>query len=165
MATANQKNAMGTPRAPILALDLGEKRVGVAVSDALSIAIKRLEALPRTNWKKLLCDVGDLVRRFDAQTVVIGLPLNLNGSRGNAALQVQGVALKFARSLEVPVYLQDERLTSVEAEANLRAERRKVHQVSGLVDSEAAAVILRDFLVSDQKRILVSPAEQTSGEN
>ena len=77
METADSENAI---RAPVVALDLGEKRVGVAVSDALSISITRLEALPRTNWKQMLRDVDDLILRFDAQTVVIGLPLRLNGS-------------------------------------------------------------------------------------
>jgi putative Holliday junction resolvase len=142
-------------RAPIVAIDLGEKRVGIAVSDALSISITRLAALPRTNWKQLLRDVDNLIQRFDAQTVVIGLPLQLNGSCGDAALEVRGVAQKFARSLKVPVYLQDERLSSVEAEQNLRAEGHKRDQLRELVDSEAAAVILRDFLVQDE-RILVS---------
>jgi putative Holliday junction resolvase len=113
MKRINQKNAI---RSPIVALDLGEKRVGIAVSDALSISITRLAALPRTNWKQLLRDVDNLIQRFDAQTVVIGLPLRLNGSAGDAALEVQRVAQNFARSLRVPVYLQDERLSSVEAE-------------------------------------------------
>lgn len=142
-------------RAPIVALDLGQKRVGVAVSDALSISITRLAALPRTNWKQLLRDVDNLIHRFDAQTVVIGLPLRLNGSYGDAALEVRRVAQKFARSLKVPVYLQDERLSSVEAEQNLRGDGKKRDQLQELIDSEAAAVILRDFLVQDQERIVV----------
>ena len=142
-------------RAPIMAIDLGEKRVGIAVTDALSISITRLEALPRTNWKQLLRDVDNLIQRFDAQTVVIGLPLRLNGSSGDAAVEVQRVAQKFARSLKVPVYLQDERLSSMEAEQNLRLEGHGEVQVSALVDSEAAAVILRDFLGDDQERIVV----------
>jgi len=142
-------------RAPIVAIDLGEKRVGIAVTDALSISITRLEALPRTNWKQLLRDVDNLIQRFDAQTVVIGLPLRLNGSSGDAAVEVQRVAQKFARSLKIPVYLQDERLSSMEAEQNLRLEGHGEVQVSALVDSEAAAVILRDFLEDDQERIVV----------
>ena len=161
MGISDQNNATGVPKAPILALDLGEKRVGVAVSDALSISINRLAALRRTNWKQMLRDVADLLRRFDAQTVVIGLPLRLNGSTGDAALQIRALALKFAQSLSVPVYLQDERLSSVEAEENLRTERHRPDRVGTLVDSEAAAVILRDFLVSDQERFLVAPPEQT----
>jgi putative Holliday junction resolvase len=161
METTDQKSATLVPRAPIVALDLGAKRIGVAVSDALSISITRLEALPRTNWKQMLRNVVELVRHFDAQTVVIGLPLRLNGSTGDAALEVRSTALKFARSLNVPVYLQDESLSSVEAEQNLRAEGYKADRVSALVDSEAAAVILRDFLVSTQERVPVAPAEQT----
>jgi putative Holliday junction resolvase len=147
--------------APILALDLGEKRVGVAVSDDLSISITRLQALPRTSWKQMLRDVADLVLRFDAQTVVIGLPLGLNGSIGNAALEAHRMADKFARSLSVPIYLQDERLSSVEAEQNLRADGHRRDRISALVDSEAAAIILRDFLEGGQKRIPVSSVEQT----
>jgi putative Holliday junction resolvase len=164
MKTSDQDNVSNTPRAPIIALDLGEKRVGVAVSDELSITITRLKVLPRGSWKQLLHEVDDLVRRFDAQTVVIGLPLRLNGSSGDAAISVRALALKFARSLKVPVYLQDERLSSVAAEENLRADGYSREEVSALVDSEAAAVILRDFLVSDQQgqeRLLVSPLEQT----
>jgi putative Holliday junction resolvase len=159
MKPTDRKSMTFVPRAPIVALDLGAKRIGVAVSDALSISITRLDALPRTNWKQTLRNVDELVRRFDAQTVVIGLPLRLNGSTGDAALEVRSTALKFARSLSVPVYLQDERLSSIEAEQNLRAEGRKADRISALVDSEAAAVILRDFLVSSQDRVLVSPAE------
>jgi putative pre-16S rRNA nuclease len=141
--------------APVVALDLGEKRVGIAVSDALSISITRLDALARTNWKQLLRNVEDLVLRFDAQTVVIGLPLSLNGSSGNAAIETRQVAGKFAQSLTVPVYLQDERLSSVQAEQNLRAEGFKGDELSSRLDSEAAAIILRDFLDSSQERILV----------
>lgn len=141
---------------PVVALDLGEKRVGVAISDKLLISITRLGALPRTNWKQLLRDVDDLIRHYDAQTLVIGLPLKMNGSDGNAATEARRVALKFARSLNVPVYLQDERLSSVEAEQNLRREGFKREQVSAQVDSEAAAVILGDFLETGQSRTLVT---------
>lgn len=162
MKTAQQENATSVPRAPVLAIDLGEKRVGVAISDALSISITRLRALRRTSWKQMLRSVGELVQRFDAQTVVIGLPLRLNGSTGDAATDVRATAMKFARSLSVPVYLQDERLSSVEAEQNLRQDGHRANEISDLVDSEAAAVILRDFLVSEQERIPVLPPQQTS---
>lgn len=148
-------------RAPILALDLGEKRVGIAISDELSISITRLAALPRTNWKQMIRDVADLVRRFDAQTVVIGLPLRLNGSAGDSALEASRVAQKFAQSLRLPVYLQDERLSSDEAEQNLRLAGHGRDKIYRFVDSEAAAVILRDFLEGSQERILVTPSEQT----
>ncbi len=150
-------DAEETISAPVLALDLGSKRVGAAVSDELSIAIKRLDGIPRSNWKQLLRDVENLVRRFDAQTLVIGLPLQLNGSSGDAAEQVRQTAQKFALSLTVPIYLQDERLTSVEAEENLRLAGIRPGDIGSLVDSEAASLILRDFLASNQARIRVLP--------
>ena len=140
---------------PVLALDLGEKRVGAAISDQRLITIKRLEPLKRSNWKKLLQDVLHLLERFDAQTIVLGLPLKMDGSEGDAAENVRRLALNLARSVEQPVYLQDERLTSVEAMENLKAEGRKADEIPALIDGEAAALILRDFLDDSQKRVLV----------
>ena len=153
----NSNDVPDSIRAPVLALDIGTKRVGVAVSDSLSISINRLDAIQRTNWKQLLRDVEKLALRFDAKTLVIGLPLKLNGSLGDAALATRETALRFARSLKLPVYLQDERLSSVEAEQNLRDAGVPREELGNRVDSEAAALILRDFLASDQERLLVSP--------
>jgi putative Holliday junction resolvase len=153
-----ENNVKSDVQAPILALDLGAKRNGAAVSDALAISIRRLEPFLQTNWKQTLRHVETLIREFDAQTVVIGLPLRLNGSEGDAATKIRSTAEKFARSLPVPVYLQDERLTSAEAEERLRAEGRSAKEVSDLVDSEAALLILRDFLVPGQKRVRVQSA-------
>lgn len=149
-------SAADTFQSPVIALDLGSKRVGVAISDKLSISITRLEVLPRTNWKQLLRDVAGLIRHYDAQTVVIGLPLNLNGSDGDAAIEARRLAVNFARSLNVPVYLQDECLTSVEAEQNLRLQGYKGEEIPAHVDSEAAAVILGDFLGSNEARTKIT---------
>lgn len=140
---------------PILSLDLGSKRVGAAVSDPTLIAITRIGAMVRSNWKQLLLDVHDLIRRFDAKTLVIGFPLNLDGTEGEAANAARDVALKFARSLDLPVYLQDERLSSREAEERLRADGYQPKEIQALIDSESATVILRDFLVGGQHRTLI----------
>jgi putative Holliday junction resolvase len=145
---------------PILALDPGEKLVGTAVSDEKLITIKRLPPLKRSNWKKLLQDVRALIERFDVRTVVIGLPLSLDGTAGEAAGRVQRIAQNLARSVSLPVYLQDERLTSLEAMENLKAEGKRHEEIPALIDGEAAALILRDFLRTDQDRILV----QTTGD-
>jgi putative Holliday junction resolvase len=131
----------------LLALDLGEKRVGVAVSDELWITVRPLPPLRRTNWKELLRAVADLVRRFDAQGIVIGLPLNLNGDEGQAAEDAKQSARNFELSLKIPVYLQDERLTSREAEESLREAGFSGNEIREHVDSHAAAIILRDFIV------------------
>jgi putative holliday junction resolvase len=143
-------------RSRVLAVDLGTKRIGLAISDAMAISIKRLEALPRTNWKQLVRDLANVVQQFDAQTVVIGLPLRLDGSQGDAAVEVHRMAENLARSLTVPVYLQDERLTSAEAEQDLRQAGHSQDRISSLVDSEAAAIILRDFLAADSSRLRLS---------
>jgi putative Holliday junction resolvase len=120
--------------APIIALDLGQKRVGVAVSDALAISIRRLESIKRSSWKRLL----------------------------EAAVEVERIAEKLARSLKKPVFLQDERLTSVEAQENLKREGLKQAQLLSLVDSESAAIILRDFLAGGQQRQVVDYSEKES---
>jgi len=137
-------------RGPVLALDLGKKRVGVALSDELLISIRRLPPIARSNWKKLLADVAALIQRFDAQTVVIGLPLNLDGSQGPAASAAEEIARKFSLSLTVPVFLQDERLSSVEANERLRREGLDTEEIKRAIDSEAAVVVLRDFLAITQ---------------
>jgi putative Holliday junction resolvase len=130
----------------LLALDLGEKRVGVAISDELRITVRPLPSLRRTNWKELLRAVIVLVQRFDAQGIVIGLPLNLNGDEGQAAEDARQSARNFELSLEIPIYLQDERLTSREAEESLRAAGCSDNEVREQVDSQAAMIILRDFI-------------------
>ena len=147
---------------PILALDLGQKLVGAAISDERLITTKRLPALKRSSWKKLLQDVRQLIERFDAQTIVVGLPLRLDGTDGDAAKDVRHLAANLAKSVAQPVYLQDERLTSFEATANLKAAGVKPGDIPALVDGEAAAMILRDFLQTDQERIRV-PSETTEG--
>src|SRR2546423_7678519 len=144
---------------PILALDLGQKLIGVAVSDDRLVTTKRLPPLHRSNWKKLLQDLRNLVERFDAQTIVIGLPLRLDGTAGDAAKDVQRLAGNLAKSIALPVYLQDERLTSRGAAENLRAEGVKPGDIPKLIDGEAAAMILRDFLAGGQTRIRVRPSD------
>ena len=130
----------------VLALDLGDKLVGAAVSDDQRITIKRLAPLQRSNWKRLLSEVEKLIERFDAQSLVIGLPLRLDGTIGSAAEEATRLARNFAKSLKLPVYLQDERLTSFDARLGLLNEGHNETEISARVDGEAAAIILRDFL-------------------
>ena len=142
---------------PVLALDLGEKLVGAAISDERLVTTKRLQPLKRSNWKKLLQDVRHLVEHFDARMIVVGLPLRLDGTDGDAAKNARRVAANLAKSIDLPVYLQDERLTSLEAMDNLKAEGVKPDEIPDLVDGEAAVIILRDFLDDTQERIRVNP--------
>ena len=149
---------------PILALDLGQKLVGVAVSDERLVTTKRLPPLQRSNWKKLLQDLRRLVERFDAQTIVVGLPLRLDGTTGDAAKEARRLSANLAKSIDLPVYLQDERLTSRAAMENLKAEGVKPDDIPKLIDGEAAAMILRDFLETNQTRIRVNPTDTETRE-
>jgi len=151
--TTAQSNAVG----PILALDLGEKLVGAAISDERLVTTKRLAPLKRSNWKKLLQDIRHLVEHFDARIIVVGLPLRLDGTDGDAAKNARRIAANLAKSIDLPIYLQDERLTSLAAMDNLKAEGLKPDEIPALIDGEAAATILRDFLNDQQERIRVRP--------
>jgi putative Holliday junction resolvase len=156
----NQHQALSNPAGPVLALDLGAKLVGAAVSDDRLVSIKRLDPLKRSNWKRLLQDIVTLIQRYDAQTVVIGLPLRLDGTAGDAAEKARQVAANLARSIVQPVYLQDERLTSFEAMGNLKDEGHTSGEIKALIDGEAAAMILRDFIQTDQDRMPVTPSSR-----
>jgi len=133
-------------RGRVLALDLGLKRVGVAISDELRPSVRPLPAIARTSWKQLLRTLAQLCEQFDVQSVVIGLPLRLDGTEGDAAAEARRIARNLGLSLSLDVQMQDERLTSKEAEQRLRAQGFDERQVKERVDSEAAALILSDFL-------------------
>jgi putative Holliday junction resolvase len=130
----------------LVALDLGTRRVGVAVSDELRITANTLPFIERRSWKDLLQRVASVIEAYDARGLVIGLPLALDGSESNAAQEAQRLAENFRRSLNVPVYLQDERLTSFEAGREMRAAGAKNEEIAARIDGEAAAIILRDFM-------------------
>ena len=98
-----------------------------------------------------------MVQRFDAQIIVVGLPLRLDGTDGDAAKNARRVAANLAKSIDLPIYLQDERLTSLEAMENLKAEGFNSDEIPALIDGEAAATILRDFLDTKQERIRINP--------
>lgn len=144
--------AQAPPAGRILALDLGTKRVGVAVSDELHITVRPLPHIRRTNWKQLLRDIAQLCESFDVQTVVLGLPLRLDGSEGDAAREARRIARNLRLSLKLPVQMQDERLTSHAAEERLRASKLDAGEIKRRVDGEAAAIILRDFISSSEAR-------------
>ena len=130
----------------IVALDLGKKRVGVAVSDELQIAVRGVRVITREPNERLLAAVQKLIGEFDACALVIGLPLNFDGSESAGAIEARQIAGFLQNNLTVPVYLQDERLTSREAEEILREQGYDWREIKQRVDMEAAAVILRDFL-------------------
>jgi putative Holliday junction resolvase len=130
----------------IIALDPGTKRVGVAVSDELQLLARPLANIPRQSWKKLLTKISALIAEYDAVALVLGLPYNFDGSESEMSAEARKLHRNFSLSLEIPVFLQDERATSYEARGKLWKEGADFKELRDRVDSEAAAIILGDFL-------------------
>lgn len=130
----------------ILAIDPGTKRCGVAVCDEMRITTRPLDVIERKSWKKLLLHIKDLINEFDAKALVIGLPLKTDGTESEMSTEARRLARNFSLSLEIPVFLQDERVTSYEAKSRLWEQGKTLKETRKLVDSEAAAIILSDFL-------------------
>lgn len=148
--TANSKALTEVSRVPscgrILALDPGTKRIGIAVSDELRITTRPLPVIQRESWKKLLQTVKQTIAELDARALVVGLPLESDGSESEMSILAREMAGKFGLSLDIPVFLQDERVTSYEAKGRLWKQGYDLGVTRQLVDSEAAAIILGDFL-------------------
>ncbi len=130
----------------IVALDLGTKRIGVAVCDEFQLTTRPLKTIERTGWKKLLLQIKQILADFDAVTLVLGLPLSTDGSESAMSLEARRIARNFALSLDIPVILQDERVTSYEAKGRLWKQGISGKELKKRVDNEAAAIILHDFI-------------------
>ena len=130
----------------LLGIDFGERRIGVAVSDELGVAARPLPVIERTSRAQDVARIGEIASHRKAHMIVIGLPLNMDGSAGPAARRAQRFAGLLRRELGMQVDVWDERLTTAEAERALiaagerRARRREVR------DGVAAALILQSYL-------------------
>ena len=130
----------------VLGLDVGERRIGIAISDALRLTAQRLTVLERTKLPQDLEALAALVQAHDARVIVVGLPLTMRGTRGPQAQRVEAFAKALGARVERPIELVDERLTTVEGERALLAmdtSRRKRKEVIDLV---AAQLILQQYL-------------------
>lgn len=130
----------------IIALDPGTKRIGVAVCDELQITVRPLLTLKRVGWKKLLLQIKAILAEYDARALVLGLPYNFDGSESKMSEEARRMARNFSLSLEIPVFLQDERATSYAARGELWKRGISGKEIKEKIDGEAAAYILSDFL-------------------
>lgn len=131
----------------LVALDLGAKRTGVAVCDELRLSVRPLAALGASQGRDFGASLSALIELYRPQALIVGLPLRMDGSDGDAARRVRHLARKLELTLGLPVFLQDERLTTVEAAEILRSRGcRNDRQRRNSIDSEAAALVLRDFI-------------------
>jgi putative Holliday junction resolvase len=130
----------------LLALDVGDRRIGVAVSDELGVTAQGVTTLHRRSRAADLAEIARLVEAWEAEAIVVGLPLTLDGTVGPRTQTVQGFIKRLESVVAVPILTWDERFSTVAAERVLidadlsRAKRRQV------VDKTAAVVILQHFL-------------------
>ena len=131
-----------------LGLDVGRKRLGVAGCDGMGLIATGLTTIERTSFKEDVAKLQQIVKEREVEVLVVGLPYSLDGTIGFQAKQVQKFARRISQALQLPVEYVDERLTSVEAEAQLKAQKRFSSYNKGLIDRQAAAIILQQWLDS-----------------
>jgi putative Holliday junction resolvase len=139
---------MESPKSRILALDLGKKRIGLAISDPLGVTAQGLPNLDRTNKR---ADLAELVRQVQERNVgliLIGNPLNMSGVEGRQSEWVREFADELAQRAGRPVRLWDERLTTVEASRVLRASGVSIAKRARAVDRLSAVILLQSYLDS-----------------
>lgn len=130
----------------VVGLDVGERRIGIAVSDPLGITAQPLETIMRDEGAN--DRIAAIVRDVGAERVVVGLPLLLDGSEGKQAALVREFAGALEGSLGIPVEFADERLTTRQAAGALKGEKLKPDEKKKAHDRVAAALILRGYLES-----------------
>ncbi len=130
----------------VLGLDIGSRRIGVAGCDRTGIIATGLTTIDNKSFAYVTKQLEQIIRQREATLLVVGLPYTLNGDLGAQARRVQKFTRRLTKALGVPVTYVDERLTSVEAEQQLRAERRLTPKDKGLIDRRAAAIILQQWL-------------------
>ncbi len=131
----------------VLALDIGDRRIGIAVSDPTGLIARPLRVLERRSKKEDFAVLASLVSEYGVERVIVGRPLTLRGEVGPQARRVEAYARALAEALPVPVELWDERYTTVAAQEILETVRRPGRRrPRGDVDAVAAAVLLQGFL-------------------
>tara|TARA_Y100000590_G_scaffold70495_3_gene77098 strand:- start:51 stop:464 length:414 start_codon:yes stop_codon:yes gene_type:complete len=130
-----------------LGVDLGEKRIGIAVSDSNGKVATPLQVIIRSkSIKQDHKKICDLVDEWEADIVVVGMPYSLNGSKGLAAKTVEKEVKELSSALEVPVATQDERLTTATAAKELAIQGLDSKKQRKVIDQVAASVILQSWL-------------------
>ena len=130
----------------ILAIDHGTKRMGIAISDELGMIAQPLEFIPAEPFVELLSRLKEIIRAKQVELILVGMPRNMNGSYGPAALKVQEFVAVLKDAVTIPIQTLDERLTSVQAHRFLTEAEAGGRQRKEKVDKSAAAVLLQSYL-------------------
>jgi putative Holliday junction resolvase len=129
----------------LLGLDVGEKRVGVALCDETQTLARPLLTIDRTSKKADFARLAELCREHAIEKVIVGLPKTLRGEEGSQARRVRRYADELQTALDLPIEFWDERYSSVDAQERLTSAGRKA-RAKGDIDSAAAAIILQEYL-------------------
>lgn len=133
----------------VMALDYGDATVGVAVSDPLFLTAQGIEIIRRekeTHLRPTLRRIGELIDEYHVEAIVLGLPLNMGGSKGPRALKTEKFRDTLEKRFRLPVYMTDERLSSFEAEEEMREAGIKPSEFKKHVDRIAAQIILEEWM-------------------
>jgi len=144
----------------ILGLDVGARRIGMAVSDPLGITAQGIETLQRRNKRSDFEQLRGVIREYHVKEIVVGLPLRMSGAEGTQSEKMRIFAAELSKKFGLPVHLWDERLTSAEANRFLRQTELSIEKRGKAVDRMAAVLILQgwmEFRGSDQRSELRGP--------
>jgi putative holliday junction resolvase len=130
----------------ILGLDVGSKRIGVAVSDPLGITAQGLETILRKNKRSHFQQLEKLIQTYEIRELVVGYPLRMSGAEGIQAEKMQRFAAELRQRFQLPVHLWDERLTSAQANRLLRETNMSIKRRGEVVDRMAAVLILQSWM-------------------
>ena len=130
----------------ILGLDVGSRRIGIAVSDPLGITAQGLGTLQRRNKRTDLAALERVIREYSVKQIVVGLPLRMSGAEGIQSDKMQLFAEDLRKRFRLPVHLWDERLTSAEANRLLRETELSIEKRAKAVDRMAAVLILQGWM-------------------
>jgi putative Holliday junction resolvase len=140
------RTAREVPVGRILGLDVGSRRIGVAVSDPLGITAQGLDTLQRRNKRQDFDYLQRVIQEYDVREIVVGLPLRMSGAEGTQSDKMQGFAEELRKRFRLPVHLWDERLTSAEANRLLRDTDLSIEKRGKAVDRMAAVLILQGWM-------------------
>lgn len=157
-AAAKASPSAAPKRARILALDYGRRRIGLAISDELGITANPLPVLQRKNRREDMSRLREIASANGVARILIGLPLHLSGERSEMAEEASRFASRLAKELGLPVEQLDERLTSWEAE---QLAKESHHAKTADLDSLSAAILLREYLETQNARGVSASAAQT----
>jgi len=139
-------DAAGRSLSRVLGLDVGSRRIGVAISDLLGITAQGLETIQRRNKRTDLAALEKVIVEHGVSEIVVGLPLRMSGAEGIQAEKMQLFAEELRKRFKLPVHLWDERLTSAQANRLLRETEMSIKRRGEVVDQMAAVLILQSWM-------------------